>query len=278
MKKIALLSLVFVLAGCNKIRLTYQYADWMVLYSVRDNFDLNSEQSEQLSQEVDDYFLWNRKEMLPLYARYLHASAEKIRSGLDSATYDSGYAEFRALYRQSLLPVVDKAQTLLLSLEPDQIDAYAKTLKKKNDKLRREISRPREEILEKRYLKSIKAIEDWTGPLSVDQKARLKPLNDAMPWTGDIWLANREKVQAELIDLLKTKAGAAKLRPFLEDYFLDGEKLRSPVYLARSREYQAGLKRYLLELRSILTPAQLERLLEQMKTLANDFDVLHAKG
>jgi hypothetical protein len=44
---------------------------------------------------------------------------------------------------------------LLLSLNPEQIDAYATTLKKKNDKLHREYSRPREEILKKRYVKTV---------------------------------------------------------------------------------------------------------------------------
>ena len=264
------LSALILLCGCSKLRLAYEYADWMLLFSVNNNFDLDKTQSESLKRDVKEYFSWHRREMLPRYAHLLLRASNKIKSGGRPDDYDSIYREFRVLYRQTMEPVVGKAQTLLLSLSPEQIEAYEKVMKKKNDKLRKENAKARSRLMEERYRKTVVEIEDWTGPLSSEQKQQVHDFSMTVPWNKDLWLEHREKSQAKLIGILRARQPAL-LEAFLKDYFLDPDRLKSPIYVERTREYETRLKSLILGVNGMVTPSQKASALVQAETLAKDF-------
>jgi len=199
--------LLFCLGGCNKLRLAYEFADWMVIYTVNDNFDLDKIQYAQFKRDVATYFQWHRRTMLPRYADWLRRGNDSIQAGLTVSAYDSAYAEFRSLYLKTLEPVVERAQTLLISLNPDQKKNYAQELKKKNQKIRKAYLRSREQKLEARYKKTLAAVEDWAGGLNKTQKKQLRDLSVALPWNGELWLENREKMQREAVGTARDEAG-----------------------------------------------------------------------
>jgi hypothetical protein len=275
---IAVLPFFFLISGCNKIRLGYEYGDWLVMFSIKGSIDPDRAQLEILKQDVEDYFLWNRRAMLPRYADFLQGAVEGLRAGANPDQYDSAYRKYRRLYRETLVPVVDKAQNLLLSLSPGQIDAYAKRLKKKNDKLRKDFRAPMEELRERRYRKTLAGIEDWTGRLGSEQRSRVREMSLALPWNGGHWLDNREKSQAEMLGILRGSRDSLQLRRFLEDYFLHPENLRSPEFQSRYAEYENGIRDFILGLFAVLTPRQKERVFSQLEALARDFRKMSRDG
>jgi hypothetical protein len=265
------------LAGCNKLKLGYEYADWLVTYSVEDNFDLDKPQRNLLKEEVDAYFLWHRKQLLPVYAGLATWIADSARNGMRPAEIDTGYARYRALYRATLDPVVDKAVGLLVTLTPEQVDQWLERVRKKNAKMRKNFSGSLEENLEHRYGKIVDELEDWTGKLSKEQKAKIKALNRTLPWNGNYRLEMREKVQDHLAELLKKKAPKEEVRAYLADYFLDTDALKSEEYLRKSREFETRLKILVYQIHNILTPEQKRRFIQQVEKLARDFRTLSSQ-
>lgn len=259
------------LCGCSKLKLGYEYADWMVIYSVEDNFDLEKLQRTRFKEDVESYFRWHRKAMLPLYADLLSGASDSLAKGLKSEGIDSTYGRFKVLYRKTMEPTVDKAVNLLVSLSPAQVDEWAAKQQKKQQKLRKDFSGSRDEQLERRYEKTVDHLEDWTGKLSKDQKKQIRELSRGLPWNGHLWMDHREKVQARLAVLLKAKAPREEVRAFIEDYFINPEHLRSKEYNARIKESEGKLRMMITRIHQILTPEQKKHFRTRLDLLAQDF-------
>jgi len=259
------------LSGCNKIGLLYDYADKLVLYKVEDDFDLDKAQRVRLKTEVEDYFQWHRKSLLPAYADFLSYIVDSARVGLRPGQVDSGYHRYQELYRRTMEPVAEKSAAMLLSLSPDQIDRWIERQRKKNRKLRKDFSGSQPERLEHRAKKIIDELEDWTGRLSKEQKEKIRALNGSMPWNGILWLDLRERVQEKVAEMAKRKAPADSLRAYLAEYYLGDEKLKSEEFRARYREFESRLKSFIYAVRNLLTEEQRTRFLQQVEKLAQDF-------
>lgn len=266
----AALGLLFVLAGCNKIKLGYEYADWLVIYSVEDNFDLDRAQRGRLKEDVAAYFKWHRGALLPQYSDLLMRAADSLGDSLRPAEVDVAYKRYQDLYRKTLEPVVEPALALLTSLDSQQVETWFDKQKKKNQKLRRDYSGAKDENLERRYRKILDEVEDWTGRLSADQKKKVREWSRALPWNGDLWIENRERLQGRLADLLRHRAGQDAIRNFLKEYFLHPERLRSPEYDARYRDYEAKAKEMIAGIHAMLTPAQRKHLTAEVEKLAQN--------
>lgn len=259
------------LSGCNKIGLLYDYADKLVLYKVEDDFDLGKAQRVRLKADVEGYFQWHRKSLLPAYADFLSYIVDSARVGLRPDEVDSGYRRYQELYRRTMEPVAEKSAAMLLSLSPDQIDRWIERQRKKNRKLRKDFSGSQPERLEHRAKKIIDELEDWTGRLSKEQKEKIRALNGSMPWNGILWLDLREKVQERVAEMAKRKAPADSLRAYLAEYYLGDEKLKSEEFRARYREFEMRLKSFIYAVRNLLTEEQRARFLQQVEKLAQDF-------
>lgn len=259
------------LAGCNKLKLGYEYADWFVVYSVEDNFDLDKSQRTQLKADVDAYFLNHRAGMLPEYADFLDYAAQAARNGLRPAEIDSGYARYKILYRRTLDPVLAPAARFLSGLTSEQVDEWLEKQRKKNLKLRKAFSGTLKERLEHRYRKIVDELEDWTGRLTKDQKGRIKALNGTLPWNGNLWLDTRERMQEHLAELLKKNAPADEIRDYLGAYLLEPDSLRSEEYRARNAEFEKRIRIVILGVSNILTLDQKRRFLLQVEKLAKEF-------
>ena len=259
------------LSGCNKIGLVYEYADKLVLYNVEDNFDLDKVQRARLKEDVAAYFHWHRKQLLPEYASFLAYVADSLRDGLRSIEIDSGYQRYKALYLATMEPVTDKSLALLEGLSPEQIDAWIDKQHKKNQKQRKDFSGSLQERLDHRYKKIIDEMEDWTGRLTKEQKAKIKILNGTLPWNGGLWLDLKEQVQEHLAGMLKQKAAAAEVRGYLASYYLTTDSLRSDEFRIKNREFEKRLCTLIYMIHNTLSTEQKRRFIQQVEKLAQDF-------
>jgi hypothetical protein len=259
------------LGGCNKLRLGYEYADWLVIYSVEDNFDLDRPQRVSFKNDVEAYFRWHRKAMLPKYAELLSGAADSLGKGLRPAGIDSAYDAFKRLRRETMEPTLDRSVNLLLSLAPAQVEAWHAKQRKKNQKLRKDFSGTLDERLERRYEKTVDELEDWTGRLTKAQKNQIREISRGLPWNGNFWLENRERMQDSLATLLRSKAPREDVRRLLEDYFIYPERLRSPEYQAAFERSESGIRRMIVRIHALLTPQQRKHFRGLVENLAQDF-------
>lgn len=262
------------LLGCNKLGLLYEYADKLILYNVEENFDLDKPQRIRLKEDIAAYFQWHRKEMLPAYSDFLGYVADSARNGLRSAEIDSGYRRFKELSRRTMDPVTGKSVALLQSLAPDQIDGWLDKQHKKNQKLRKQFSGTLQSRLDHRYKKIIDEMEDWTGRLTKEQKARIKVLNGTLPWNGNLWLEHRERVQDSLAAMLRRKAPTADLEALLGAYYAGSDSLKTEEYRTRHRDFERRLCTLILMIHNTLNAEQKRRFLQQVDKTAQDFRAL----
>lgn len=259
------------LPGCNKIGLLYDYADKLVLYNVEENFDLDKAQRSRLKEDVDAYFQWHRKTMLPAYADFLVFVADSARDGLRPDEIDAGYARYRELYRRTMAPVAEKSASLLLGLTPEQIDGWIEKQRKKNRKSRKDMSGSLQERLEHRGKKTVDEMEDWTGRLTKEQKDRIRTLNGSLPWNGILALDLREKVQETVAVMAKRRAPADSLRGYLALYYMGDESLKSAEFRQRYLDFERRLRTVIFMIHNVLTEEQKARFLQQVEKLAQDF-------
>ena len=259
------------LSGCNKIGLLYDFADRLVLYSVEDNFDLDGVQRTRLKEEVGAYFQWHRKALLPAYADFLLNAVDSARDGLRTAEIEAGYIRYREIYRKTMEPVAGISVSLLTGLAREQIDAWIEKQRKKNQKLRKEMSGSPQERLDHRCKKIIDELEDWTGKLSKEQKERIKALNGTLPWNGLLWLDLREQVQERVAEMARRKAPADSLRALLQAYYRGDESLKTEEFKQRYREFETRLRILISKIQNLLTDEQKARFLMQVEKLGQDF-------
>jgi hypothetical protein len=259
------------LSACNKIGLLYDYADKLVVYNVEENFELDKAQRVRLKEDVEAYFQWHRKAMLPAYADFLAFVADSARDGLRPDEIEAGYARYRDLYRRTMEPVAEKSATLMLGLTPEQIDGWIEKQRKKNRKLRKDMSGSPQERLEHRGKKTIDEMEDWTGRLSKEQRERIRTLNGTLPWNGLLALDLREKVQEQVAEMAKRRAPADSLQAYLALYYMGDEILKTGEFRQRYRDFERRLRTLILMIHKILTPEQKARFLQQVEKLAQDF-------
>ncbi len=259
------------MVGCNKLKLGYEYADWLVIYSVEDNFDLDKAQRAHLKEDVADYFRWHRKDMLPVYATMLEWVADSLKTGLRMGEIDTGYARYLDLRKRTLAPVVDKAVGLLRSLTPEEMDAWLEKQNKKNQKIARDFSGGDDEKYDRRAEKIIDELEDWTGRLAPVQKEKIKVLSRTLPWNGQLWLETRQKGVQILLEKLRRHAPENELREYVSAYYLDPDIFRSPEYRTRLKEYDVRMKSMILVIHNFLTPDQRKRFIAEVEKVAHDF-------
>jgi hypothetical protein len=264
----------FALLGCNKLGLLYEYADKLVLYNVEDNFDLDKPQRTRVKEDIEAYFGWHRRQMLPAYVDFLVFIAGSMRNGLKPAEVDSGYRRYQALARATMDSVTGKSVVMLQSLAPEQIDAWQDKQRKKNQKQRKQFSGSLQERLDQRCKKIIDEMEDWTGRLTKEQKSRIKVLNNSLPWNGNLWLDTREMVQDSLAAMLRRKAPAADLEALLTAYFRGADSLKSEEYRTRNREFERRLCTLIYMIHNTLTTEQKRSFLQQVDKTAQDFRAL----
>jgi hypothetical protein len=186
-------------------------------------------------------------------------------------------AKGREHYRSFVVRAAEEAAPLLAKLGPDHHAALAKKMADNNLKFAKEFLGDDPSAREKARVKRVTTyVEDWTGPLSDAQQARITSTVRAFPRLAEAQLASRQARQQELLSLLRRNRSAAELAPALRAYFLDWESRRGSDYGRMAAEWEAQLTQMLVDLDRTFTPEQRSRAVKRAAQFAEDFRVLAA--
>lgn len=269
------LALLGTLAACTFVRVAYNNADTAVRVMAQDYFDLWNEDNSELRAHIARLHEWHRREEMPLYATIMQSATGRIEAGLTRADIEWAMAQGRERYRALVVHAADEAAPLLIKLGPDHHAALAKKMAGNNAKFAKEFlgddPRERERARVKRLTGNI---EDWTGPLTDAQKARIVTAVRAFPRLYELQLESRQARQQELLAIVKRDRSVAELAPALRAYFLDWELRRGPEYRRMAADWEAELTRLLLDLDRTATPEQRRHAVKRAAQYAEDFRVL----
>ena len=271
------LALLAIAAGCSSVRVGYNNADTLLLYSLDKYLDLNRPQQQLVRDRVRVLLAWHRSTQLHGYADLIEAAGKRIEGHVAA---DDVLALNLEMNRR-LVAVGEQAApdvaALALTLQPAQLDRFANKLAEDNIKTRREES-GRKRSFEHRTRRGIERAEEWFGSVSPRQEDLIRDTLAARPDSEDWWVQERELRRSDLLALLRriqaeqpTVDEAAR---WMREYFAMLAEPHDPARRARMHEFRRGNAELIAALINTASPDQKTTLLKKLHGYAEDFTAL----
>ena len=277
------LALVAVAAACSSVRVGYNSADTLLLYTFDRYFDLDAPQQTLLREKIRALVAWHRATQLRGYADLLEAASRQVEGHIAA----DDVLAFNLEMNRRLVLIGDHAApglaTLALSLEPFQVERFATKLADDDAKMRREVSasdgRP---SLERREKHGVERAEEWFGSVSPQQLALIRQALATRPDSDEWWQYEREQRRSDLLHLVQQiqferpsiEEGARRLR----DYFAHLAEPADAERRARMAEYRRGNAELIAALINAASAEQKATLLKKLRGYADDCLTLAASA
>jgi hypothetical protein len=270
--KVTVLSLLAALvSGCTALRLAYDNADTWLLFRANSYLDLQAKDSEELSERIDEFFAWHRRNALPHYARISDEAAKRVAQGLSREDVVWGYDSLVAHARQSLRVAAERIAPLLDRLTPPQVAHMERQFADDNRKFAREYLRGTEAERRKRRAKRLEErLEDWVGNLSAVQLEKVVQFSKRAPLYDELRERDRKRMQAELLDMIRKREAQKRL----PDWASNWDRGRDPAHLSASERYRQEYAGLLVDLDRTLSAEQRSRAAANLRRYAEDFRIL----
>ncbi len=272
-----LLLTALLLAACSAgVRLGYNNADTLLVYTIDGYVGLTAEQEQLVKERAGTLITWHRATQLRDYAQLIEAT----RRQLDGQVTATDVLAFNQAINARLAALGERAAPdlaqLALTLTPEQIARMQRKLASDTVKARRELVQfAGKETLDDRVRKYAERADFWFGSLTREQlelvRASLAKRPDSAAW----WIEERERRQRDLVSILQRiqaerpgeEVAAVWLRAYFAQLQLPGDAERR----ARVMEFRAVNAELIAQLVNAATPEQKARLSGKLASYAQDF-------
>lgn len=262
------LCLALATAGCSRVELAYNTADFFIERYADEWLALDGAQMAQWRPALAEALARHREDELPHLAAFFDALHAGAASGFDAGRVECLLDAFEDIYRRHFRIAADLATPLLADLGPEQIRTLERKFmedRKPEDNSPAAVSR-RERKRAERYAESA---EWWVGPLSPQQREIVREVTAAMPDTAAQWDAYRARKQDALIRMLRAGADQPAIRRYLTEWLVDYRDL--PPALARAREgIRAQVVELIVRVDATFSPAQRRHFAGRLATVRDD--------
>jgi hypothetical protein len=238
--RIALLVVVLsVPVGCSLPNLAYDNAPGLVAGRFEDAFDLDSAQSLELDNRLQQYFVWHREQELSRYRRLLERAALDSADGIGADEFLRLNRDVRDAWRRALGKAIDSLGDLAVTLTPGQISQYQRYHDERSEKYREYFAKSEQQREIHRVARDIERLEKWFGDFGFLEdrvRDRLRQLPDIYePWVRYREARHRALVAA-LEDAARNGIDTARLKAVMLDpessYARDYEPVRQAYWQA----------------------------------------------
>jgi hypothetical protein len=282
--RVILLGVTLLAAACSSLKLGYNNADALLLYSLNSYFDLDDPQEDLARERLRGLLSWHRHTQLTGYAQLL----TEVQHKLDGQVKADDIAALQQQINAKLTEIGDQAApdlaALALTLTPAQIERFASKLAQESSNARRELVRVAgaRESTDKRARRYIERAESWFGSVNAEQlqilNAALMERSTAETW----WMDERERRQRELAHLLQRihdeKPPAAEATRRMREYLAQLAEPREAQRRAALLTYRQSSAELVARLLNAATPAQRAVLAKKLRGYAEDFAALTAEA
>lgn len=281
--RLFLLLLAALLTGCSALRLGYANGDTFLYWWLDGYVDFTDAQKPWVKRDIDQLLGWHRKTQLPDYAQLLAGVQQKLHSRAGADEVLAEYAQIRKRAETVIERALPHLTELALSLEPEQIAHLERKFASNNESYRKEYLRGSVEDRQRlRFKKVMKQAEYWFGNFSDEQEARIRAASDARPLDNDIWLAERQRRQQEMLKMLRKlraehppkEAAQAMLREYARSSF-------DNFTYAEHRQFFDGTRHGMAEMVAVIiniaTPEQRDHASRRLQKWIEDSRALAAK-
>lgn len=283
LRRLFLIVLMAVLAGCSSLRLAYNHGDTLLYWWLDAYVDFNADQKGWVKKDIDDLFHWHRKTQLHDYVQILQTGQRQLAGNPTAADLINDYDEVKSRTQLLLFKALPELADLVRSLQPAQIAALDKKFTANNAEFRKKnMKGDTDAQLKFRYKKSMEQFELWFGNFSAEQEAQIRKASDARPLDNDIWLDERMRRQKNILTLvqkvqrekLNKEATMALIHTLIKDSF---DRLEHSERKQFFDAYEASTAQLVLTVIKIATPAQKAHAQKRMQGWIEDFNSLAAE-
>jgi hypothetical protein len=281
-RRFLLLSVTLLVTACSTLKLGYNNADMLLLYSLDSYFDLDDKQQELARERVRSLLNWHRTTQLAGYAQLLTEAQRKVDGRVSTAEVAAMQQQMNA----RLAAIGDQAApdlaALALTLTPAQIERFAGKLAKDASNARRELVRfaGARESLEERAKRYTERAESWFGSVNNEQAQIVQGALATRPETW--WMDERERRQSEMVQLLRRihdeKPSAVEATKRLREFFAHLAEPRDEARRIALADYRQSTAELVARLINAATPAQRAVLTKKLRGYAEDFVALTAEA
>ena len=259
------------LQGCSVTRVAYDNADLFLRWQANHYFDLQGEQSEELDRSLAAFLAWHRAKALPQYARLGEEAAARMLRGLKREDLEWSYDAVRAQVGEALGVAAGDVGGLLDRLSPGQIGHLEMRLAEDNRKFAKErVQGTMEERHQRRVKRNLERLEEWFGPFSEAQVARVRLYSNRAPFSAELQERDRRRRQGELVAMLRAREARQRLAQWAQAW----DAGREPAYEQAARATRAEYMDMLLDLDRTLSAEQRQHAAGRLKRFSVLFDSL----
>lgn len=274
-----LLALLVQLGGCS-VKLLYNNADRLIRWEVSDLIDFDRTQRAYFDGQVAHLLYWHRQTQLPMYAELFASMPQRAVAGIstdDFAMLAATAEDWGGAIEERALPI---ATQMLLSLSSEQQQQLPQRLAKANAEF---LDDERDKTLaqdQQRWNKQVaKGYRRFIGRLTSQQRQYLKTMAQSYRSERDLWVAYRERWQAQMLEQLQSWGAQEISAQQFADFVVELSANRQAYYgefeaiTMANRRLAAEVSGWLL---SNLTPAQQDKFTDMMEDIARDLRELAA--
>ena len=257
-------------------KFAYNYLDWALEWYAGKYVSLDDEQQWLLNSTIEKSLKWHRKTQLPTYVNSLDLLIDDIKGEITlsklKVVYETNEKYWNTV-KQHSAPLIAE---LLLNLTDDQVNEMFENLEEQNQELEQEyVSKPREALIEQRAERMIDRLEDWIDYLDKKQKKIVLEWSQQYYPLSDRWIMNRRVWQKAFEETFKhRKKDPEYFRERVTDLLQNSRQFWN---LKHRRLFQSNIEltlSMLAEIHSTLDKDQRDYLLEEIRSLRNQFEEL----
>jgi len=259
------------LSACSVTRIAYDNADLFLRWQANHYFDFQGEQTEDLDRSLAAFLAWHRAKALPQYARLGEEAAARMLRGLKREDLEWSYDAVRAQAHDALGVAAGESAGLLDRLSPGQISHLEMRLAEDNRKFAKErVQGTMEERHQRRVKRNLDRLEEWFGPFSEAQVARVRRYSERAPFSAELQERDRKRRQAEFVAMLRAREAKQRLAKWAQAW----DAGREPAYVKASLATRTEYMDLLLDLDRTLSAEQRQHAAGRMKRFSVLFDSL----
>lgn len=216
-----LLASALLVLACSATGFVYSNADWFLKRWANDYTQPNARQLARWEPLLASQLKRHRAEELPRIIGLIDAFIAGVDGGFDQVRAACLGKGLEQLYERHVRFLAELAAPLLADLTPEQIDHLATRFAEDNKDQPKTDESGSERRLRKRAKRFTSAAEWLVGPLEDKQIALVNEVSRRIPDTGRAWFNYQRERQAELLTLLRTDAGTARIQAQLGAWWTD---------------------------------------------------------
>jgi hypothetical protein len=209
MKTVILIILLLLgVVGCG-LRMTYPNLDWLIPWYVDDYITLNQEQRSELEKRLVHALDWHCHTQLPMYAHMLKALANDLDDPVRPLRVERWHvyaAQLNHRWHDVKIQIGPEIAEILASASDKQIAELIENIERRNNAFKDQyVDIPLDQLEQKRRKKMIKRVDRWFSEVTPVQKQAIDEWSAAIRPLAADGLAYRQRVTAELRNLLATR-------------------------------------------------------------------------